>query len=251
MNPYETDKLLSEYLLFHYGSPEQVVPAGFPEMIQFSTFPVRCVSETLQSDLVPANARALDIGCAVGRSSFELSRYCSEVVGVDFSQKFIAAAQSVRETGYAQFDRIEEGRLATRLQNFLPADIRRHRVRFLQGDAQCLSPDMGVFDVVLAANLIDRIREPLKFLRQLPGLMKPGGQLILTSPYTWLEEFTPATNWLGGFEQNERPFTTHERLEAELSDFILLSRKDLPFLIREHARKYQWCIAEATVWLRR
>lgn len=249
-NPYETDKLLSEYLLFHYGSPEQIVPANFPEMIRFSGFPVRCVSETVQSDLVPANARALDIGCAVGRSSFELTRYCSEVVGVDSSRKFIAAAQSVRDTGYAQFDRIEEGRLATRLQNFLPADIRRHRVRFVQGDAQYLPADLGVFDIVLAANLIDRLREPLNFLRRLPVLVKPGGQLIITSPYTWLEDFTPAANWLGGFERDERPFSTHERLETELPDFMLLSRKDLPFLIREHARKYQWSIAEATVWLR-
>jgi hypothetical protein len=27
--------------------------------------------------------------------------------------------------------------------------------------------------------------------------------------------------------------------------------KDLPFLIREHARKFQWSVALATVWRRR
>jgi hypothetical protein len=27
--------------------------------------------------------------------------------------------------------------------------------------------------------------------------------------------------------------------------------KDLPFLIREHARKFQWSVAEATIWRRK
>lgn len=39
-----------------------------------------------------AKLRALDVGCAVGRSSFEMARACHEVVGVDFSQKFVDAA---------------------------------------------------------------------------------------------------------------------------------------------------------------
>ena len=30
--------------------------------------------------------RALDVGCSVGRSSFELAREYNEVVGLDFSQ---------------------------------------------------------------------------------------------------------------------------------------------------------------------
>jgi hypothetical protein len=38
------------------------------------------------------------------------------------------------------------------------------------------------------------------------------------------------------------------RLEA---DFQLLQTLDLPFLIREHARKYQWSVAQASCWLRR
>jgi hypothetical protein len=27
--------------------------------------------------------------------------------------------------------------------------------------------------------------------------------------------------------------------------------KDLPFLIREHARKFQWSVAQATLWERK
>jgi 2-polyprenyl-3-methyl-5-hydroxy-6-metoxy-1,4-benzoquinol methylase len=43
-------------------------------------------------DAQPANTqRALDIGCAVGRSSFELARNFKEVVGIDFSHRFVLA----------------------------------------------------------------------------------------------------------------------------------------------------------------
>jgi hypothetical protein len=33
--------------------------------------------------------------------------------------------------------------------------------------------------------------------------------------------------------------------------FELKTSKDLPFLIREHARKYQWSMAWGTRWVRR
>ena len=82
--------------------------------------------------------------------------------------------------------------------------------------------------------------------------MKPGGQLIITSPYTWLEEFTPRANWLGGFERDGRRVTTRDGLEAALAqDFQLIATRDLPFLIREHGRKFQLSVAEATIWHRR
>lgn len=37
---------------------------------------------------------------------------------------------------------------------------------------------------------------------------------------------------------------------ALAGDFTLMGRKDLPFLIREHARKFQWSVAQATIWRR-
>jgi hypothetical protein len=81
------------------------------------------------------------------------------------------------------------------------------------------------------------------------GLLGAGGRLVVTSPCTWLAEFTPRENWLGGFERKGKRVRTLDTLKEILSPhFELLSRKDLPFLIREHARKFQWSVAEATVW---
>ena len=44
MNPYESDKLLHEYLLFHYGRAEEVLPwPGGPYAAL--DYPVRCVTD--------------------------------------------------------------------------------------------------------------------------------------------------------------------------------------------------------------
>lgn len=44
------------------------------------------------------DAVALDIGCAVGGASFELARSFPHVLGIDYSQHFVNAA-NVREGG--------------------------------------------------------------------------------------------------------------------------------------------------------
>ena len=115
-----------------------------------------------------------------------------------------------------------------------------------------LRSTLGSFDVVLMANLIDRLRAPQRCLAQLPGLVHPGGQLVITSPYTWLEDFTPRENWVGGFERDGAVVHTLDGLQAALAqDFELAGTRDLPFLIREHARKFQLSVAQASLWKRK
>lgn len=236
---YETGKLVSEYLLFHYGTARDVLPweRGPAEALGF---PARIV------DRFPpgGEGRALDLGCAVGRSSFELSRSSREVVGVDYSRAFIDAADRMKATGEAVISRLEEASLSSELKVRLPEGVCPDRVAFEQGDATDLRRDLGSFDRVLAANLLCRLRDPGKLLERLPGLVRPGGVLVLTTPCTWLEEFTPPGNWP---PQGTLPWLTGALSE----DFDLEAEHDEPFLIRETARKFQWTVALLTVWRRR
>jgi putative 4-mercaptohistidine N1-methyltranferase len=251
MNIYESDKLLAEYLLFHYGTAEETLPYSFGPHSALH-YAVRCVSECLDVSRLRSDSRALDLGCAVGRSSFELARHCPEVLGIDFSRNFITAASELQQRGELSYRRLDEGDLSTRLIARVPAGIDRSRLKFEVGDAMDLRDHLGAFDVVLMANLIDRLRVPQRCLERLPGLVNPGGQLIVTSPYTWLENFTPREHWLGGFERDGRAISTLEGLRAALAkDFQLKETRDLPFLIREHARKFQWSVAQASIWIRR
>ncbi len=249
-NPYETQKLLSEYLLFHYGTPQEVLPWQFGPH-EALNFAMRCVTETFAIEQGKEVERALDVGCAVGRSTFELSKHARSVIGIDFSQAFIETAQKMQAHGQVEYSRVEEGAVTTTLHARLPHDARPERVQFEQGDALHLRPDLGAFDLVLAANLIDRLREPLKFLERAPKLVSPGGQLVLTSPYTWLTEFTPEQFWLAHTSEESTQGTLGALVEILTPFFELEKVQDIPFLIREHRRKYQWSVAQATVWRRR
>src|SRR5579859_1848435 len=100
---YETDRAVAEYLAFHYGSQKWRLPAEL-RLNPALDFPVRCVSECLELGRIPMHARALDLGCAVGRASFELARHCSEVIGIDYSKKFVSVATRLVHRGVVDFE---------------------------------------------------------------------------------------------------------------------------------------------------
>jgi putative 4-mercaptohistidine N1-methyltranferase len=248
---YETDQAVAQYLLFHYGLPHEVLPYPFGPA-GCVNFPVRCVTECLDVCRLPVDARALDLGCAVGRGTFELARFCVEVIGIDFSSRFIAVASHLQQHGAIHYTRMDEGDLTLFTRAAVAPDIDRGRVRFEQGDAMRLPAGLGVFDVVLMANLLDRLTDPKACLQALPQLLKPEGQLVITSPYTWQPEYTPRENWLGGYLIEDRPVRTFDTLQQLLSEeFRFVRSQEMPFLIREHSRKFQWSVAEATIWIRR
>lgn len=241
-NIYESERLLNEYLLFHYGSPTEILPWDFGP-VEALGFAERSVNLLLDRALLPSSAAALDLGCAVGRSCYELAQGCERVIGIDYSQSFVNAAERIRTAGEMPYQQHIEGREMRELSAKRPEAGDASRISFEQGDAMSLRADLGSFEVVHAANLLCRLPEPQKLIQRLPDLVKTGGQLLLTTPCTWLEEFTPAQNWPQG--------STFEWLKESLSgSFELAEQVDLPFLIREHARKYQWSVALGTRWIR-
>jgi SAM-dependent methyltransferase len=239
-NIYETPRLVAEYLLFHYGTGAQILPAGAPagmeEALDFACRTVRWFSPG------PV-ARSLDLGCAVGRSTYELARASELTVGIDFSAAFIGAARAVANRPLV-VERHDEGPLVTALEISLPQGLCADGVSFEVGDALDLRADLGEFDRVHAANLLCRLAEPNRLLDRLPALVRGGGELVLATPCTWLEEFTPRPNWPAG--------ATLDWLKDNLGGaFELAAVGDEPFLIRETARKFQWTRAQLTRWRRR
>lgn len=242
-NPYETQRILSEYLLFHYGAAEEILPPerSWPQGMEAALgFPVRTAAR-----FSPVRVhRGLDIGCAVGRSTFEMARHCDHVLGVDFSQAFIEAAETLSNGGEMRYERLEEAAITTPLIARAPEYAGAGEVSFSTGDAMDLPAELGQFDRVHAANLICRLPEPLRFLQRLSDLVKPGGELVLATPCTWLAEYTAPDQW--------PPHDTFGWLKSHLeADFDLRVQDVEPFLIRETARKFQWTSAMLTVWQRR
>merc|ERR1712137_516612 len=178
-----------------------------------------------------------DVGCAVGRASFELTKSFDEVIGVDFSSAFINACNDLIANKSKKYSILEEGQIFSEHIAELPSDIQTDKVKFTVGDACNLDTSLGTFDAVLASNLLCRLPDPMKFLNRLPTLLNPSGVIVLVSPYSWLEEYTPQEKWLGGNPNVIDPATEKAMPNA-----------DFPFLIREHARKFQWGCSEVQVW---
>lgn len=68
-------------------------------------------------------SRALDIGCAVGRSSFELAKSFDEVIGIDFSEAFILRCQELKENGKSLYELPVEGDLCVNMEAIISTDI--------------------------------------------------------------------------------------------------------------------------------
>ena len=244
-NTYETDELLHQYLVFHYGTAEDQFPYTFGGSDALD-FPKRCALEGPAQEAGLMQGRALDLGCAVGRSTFELARHYQEVIGIDYSHIFINAANSLKRDGFYMASRQDEGSVTTNIELQVGTSIDRTRVSFEQGDALSIRDDIGQFDLVLACNLICRLKEPLHLIRRLADLVKPGGCLFMTTPFTWMESYTPKANWLGNGSED-----SFDGLRMGLEPaFTLDADWDMPFIIREHARKFQYSIAKASRWRR-
>lgn len=230
-------------MLFHYGRPRQLCP--FPVLpAEALSFHTRLRQECL---LPPRTggasfARALDLGCGVGRFTLELSRVSGQVLGIDSSAPFIRAARRLARGDSIDIRVPESGAGFSRVTVRWPDRMPRGAVEFRVADAMHLEEFEGnAFDLVAAINLLCRLPSPRRFLSQLHRLVLPQGQLLIASPFSWLEQYTERREWLSS-AQVRQLLAPH---------FRLARCRDLPFVVREHRRKYQLVISEVLTFIRR
>jgi 5-histidylcysteine sulfoxide synthase/putative 4-mercaptohistidine N1-methyltranferase len=243
---YENDTMLSEYAEFHYGD-EYFGVANFSKTLAE-------IAIDLMRD--KPRVKALDIGCAVGRASFELAKQFDHVTGIDFSARLINLGVQLQEQGVIRYSIADHGDIRLYKESQLASlglDDVANKVEFLQGDACNLKPQFTGYDLILAANLIDRLYDPKLFLQNISQRLNSGGLLMLASPYTWLEEHTEKENWLGGYKKDGENYTTFDALKDVLSEQFELVHgpESVPFVIRETTRKFQHTLSELTVWQRK
>jgi len=248
-NPYETDVLVAQYMEFHYGNC----------YFDVKNYPEKCAQLCL--DIMAKNSdkkakrKALDLGCAVGRTSFELACQFDEVIGVDLSARFIECANQLKEKGSLSYNITDEGELST-LHTAQLSDHQLQKIKgkvsFSQEDACNLGTEHQNYDLIFAGNLLDRLQNPEQFLSSIHRYLSMDGILVMSSPYTLLAEYTPRENWIGGYCMDEKNITVLEGIKKVLdSHFIMINEPlDVPFVIRETKRKFQHTIAQLTSWKR-
>lgn len=146
--------------------------------------------------------RVIDYGCAHGHYTIELARRNPDTlfVGIDISERAIAEA-----TKWADDERIEniEWFVGT-IDDYLEA-----RQNAVSGD----QPEDPLADAVIAAEVLEHVRNPHDLMSKLGELLRPGGKFILTTPYGPWEQMS---------YQKDHPtrFHLHHFERADLADLF-------------------------------
>ncbi|MCL2791410.1 MAG: methyltransferase domain-containing protein [Desulfobulbus sp.] len=189
-NKYETDEVLSSYLWSHFSdlldgeeqsSQAYAVWAGM---------------------MRPQRGVALDAGSAVGRFTFEMSARCDFAIGIDTSQAFIRAARRLMRERSMAVALKDEGLLVREITIHLPDAWHSDRVEFIVANAQALPFRQDSIALFSSLNLVDKVPDPLRHLREMNRVIRNAhAQFLLSDPFSWSTEAAPVEAWLGGKKQ--------------------------------------------------
>lgn len=165
----------------------------------------RCLSKMLELAQPWEVARArqvLDIGCAGGRTSFDLAAATGDglILGIDSNLALLRLAQGVASNGHVAYARRRIGTVYDD-RRFAAALPGRERTDFWACDATALPFAAGTVDLVAGLNLLDCVVDPQRLLVLLAALIRDGGALLLATPFDWSTRATPAAGWIGGHSQ--------------------------------------------------
>ena len=153
----------------------------------------------------PRKGWALDIGCAVGRLTFELTKTHDRAVGIDTSLSFIRAARNLLTQRRLEFDLIMEGRITERKSSTLDPDFEFENAEFIVADAMALPFCSGRFATASSVNILEKVSDPSLHLSEANRVMdKTNARFLFSDPFSWDETVSSPNLWLGG--RNEGPF---------------------------------------------
>ena len=190
---YNSRGMLSAYLWSHFGDILKD-----PE----STDAYRKWTSLIR----PSDGIALDIGCSVGRLSFEMSRFHRRVVGVDTSFSFIETARKLLRKKRVGFDMVIEGLITERQECGLNGDWRYDRVDFIVADAMALPFAESNFNAACSVNVLEKVPDPFRHLAEINRVLSDKtGVFIFSDPFSWDENVSSPDSWIGGSPDGTNP----------------------------------------------
>ena len=154
------------------------------------------VGEWLARFAPPRADLGVEVGCGVGADLRLLRRFVRRVIGLDMAPCAVRCANAQLAGQRVPRYRRLEGRSYAQTTAWQLPPLSGWLVAV--GDALGLPLCEEAADVVLALNLLDNVADPVGLLRGLSALLKPGGLLIVSSPFAWRDDLTPPESQLGG-----------------------------------------------------
>lgn len=195
--------------------------------------------------LANGGGAALDLGCAVGRMTFELARRGDLAIGIDRSRAFIRAARRLARDGELTYPLTIEGRLSEPRCVHLPPELRRGKVEFLVADALALPFPRAAFGRLASLNLLDKVPDPRRHLAEVDRVAAgSGGRLLISDPFSWSVDCAPEEKWLGGSPKSLYPGRGAVNLGRILSaecrpPWRVRETGIVPWTIRNHANHFE------------
>lgn len=189
----------------------------------------------------------LDVGCSVGGMSLELAQKSNGLVlGVDLNFGMLRMAQQILNNGRVSYPRRRIGGVYDRREFSVPC-VNSSNVDFWACDATSLPFPRSTFSTATALNVLDCVSSPMELLQSLSEGVRPGGRLIVSTPYDWSAAATPFECWLGGHSQRgpdagsgvpvlRRILTPGAHPQSIPRLELLAEADDVPWAVRLHDR---------------
>jgi SAM-dependent methyltransferase/uncharacterized protein YbaR (Trm112 family) len=145
----------------------------------------------------PVSGPVIELGAAAGGVTRALAeRFDAPVLGIDLSAPLARFASRALRGGKFRYPLRMAG-TAYEEREFVSPPLLRGNANIWIADA--LVPPLGpaCAGLVLALNLLDCVSDPAALLRAAAALLRPGGHLLLCTPFDWSTAATPAEAWLG------------------------------------------------------
>ena len=201
---------------------------------------------------------AVDLGCAVGRTSFELAKTVDDLVlGIDLNFTMIRTAALILNEGRVVYPRRRVG-ISYEKTEFRAAFEGASKVDFWVCDANSLPFGDETFSLATSLNVLDCVQSPYDHLKEIGRILKPDGGAVVSAPYDWNVNATPVEAWLGGHSQrSENQGASEMMLRSLLSggthpyaiqELELVSESEsVPWTLRLHDRSFMKYLAHLIV----
>ena len=232
---------LSSYGRGHWGDLDPVEPRARDGGV------AAVLATALELLPAPPTGAWLDVGCSVGRASFELAARTDDLVlGVDLNVSMLRLARRVAREGRGAHPLRRVGVVYDR-RDFAVEPAGRDRVDFWVCDAIALPFADRAVDGVTSLNVLDCVQWPLSHLIELGRVLRSGGSAVLATPYDWSPAATPFEGWLGGHSQRaehhgssarevRRLLAVGDPAEAGTRLELVAEREAVPWRVYVHER---------------
>lgn len=183
---------------------------------------------------------AVDIGCAVGGSTFALAERLQRLtVGIDLNFAMLRVASAALREARVRYARRRVGLVYDRQERDVDVPA-REMVDFWCCDAAVLPFAPATFAFAASINVIDCLAAPREALAEIARALRPGGTALIATPYDWSPAATPVEQWLGGHSQRGANRGASEpvlrRMLTEVGLQIVSEEPSVPWRLRLHER---------------